>query len=65
MWGNEGLDVAFTKKRKVPWAVLVLMAAKKNGTKKTHCNPKSQWEMGPVDYWRVMGSLKSCFTSIT
>lgn len=37
------------------WAVLVLIAEKKNGTKKTYCNPKSQWEMRTVDYWASHG----------
>lgn len=50
MWGNEGLVVAFIKKRKVMRAVLPLIAETKNGTKKTYCNPKSQWETGNVDY---------------
>lgn len=65
MWGNEGLVVAFIKKRKVMRAVLPLIAETKNGTKKTYCNPKSQWETGTVDYRQVTGSLKLCFTSIT
>lgn len=29
MWGNEGLAVAFIKKPKTMWAVLVLIAEKK------------------------------------
>lgn len=63
MWGNEGLVVACIKKPKAMWDVWALIVEKKNGTKKTFCNPKSQWEIVTVDYWQVMGSLKLCFTS--
>lgn len=60
MWANEGLKVAFIKKL---GAVLDLIADNYKGTKKTYCNP--EWEMGPADYWPVMGSFECSNSGVT